>query len=263
MKAGFNHSGSQRYKCGECKRAYTPQAKERGYTQETRKLALRMYVEGNSQRAIARILSISPQSVSNWINAYEAQIPSAPMPSKPKVAELDELYTFVKQKKNKIYVLTVVDRATHCLLSWDAVSKRSTENLQACLERAPQARQYYSDAFPAYDNLYYGAPYEMRSDKKETYSVEAVNADLRHYLKRLSRRSRCFFSSLGFFAQELAHFRILLQPTSVDETKISTIQSATHRLPLSSMMDTPSFSIATRQIGLRDRIYEFLQSLEI
>lgn len=101
MKAGFNHSGSQRYKCGECKRAYTPEAKEKGYSQETRMLALRMYVEGSSQRSIARILKISPQSVSNWINAYVSQLPSAPMSQKPKVAELDELYTFLKQKKTK------------------------------------------------------------------------------------------------------------------------------------------------------------------
>jgi len=95
-------------------------------------------------------------------------------------------------EKNEIYVLTVVDRATHCLLSWDAVPERTSETLQACLERGPQARQYYSDAFPAYNTLYYGAPYEMRTDKLETYSVEAVNADLRHYLKRLARKSRCF-----------------------------------------------------------------------
>lgn len=100
----------------------------------------------------------------------------------------------------------MVDRATHCLLSWDAVSERSTENLQACLERAPQARQYYSDAFPAYDNLYYGAPYEMRSDKKETYSVEAVNADLRHYLKRLARKSRCFSRCLDSLRKNLRIF---------------------------------------------------------
>jgi len=73
----------------------------KGYAKETRMLALRMYVEGNSQRAIARILKISPQSVSNWIHAYEAQLPSVPTPQKPKVAELDELYTFVKQKKTK------------------------------------------------------------------------------------------------------------------------------------------------------------------
>jgi IS1 family transposase len=64
--------------------------------------------------------------------------------------------------------------------------------LQACLDQAPQAKQYYSDAFPVYDTLYYGAPYELRPDKRETYAVEAVNADLRHYLKRWARRSRCF-----------------------------------------------------------------------
>ena len=101
MKAGFNHSGSQRYKCGECNRAYTPIAKEKGYPQETRMLALRMYVEGSSLRSIARVLKVSPQSVSNWINAYVSQLPPVPMPDQPKVAELDELYTFLKQKKTR------------------------------------------------------------------------------------------------------------------------------------------------------------------
>ncbi|MFN8427021.1 MAG: helix-turn-helix domain-containing protein [Anaerolineales bacterium] len=100
-KAGFNHSRSQRYKCGECGRAYTPVTKEKGYSKETRMLALRMYVEGNSQRSIARILKVSPQSVSNWINAYVAKLPPAPVPRKPSVAELDELYTFLKRKKTK------------------------------------------------------------------------------------------------------------------------------------------------------------------
>jgi len=100
-KAGFNLSGSQRYKCGECNRAYTPEAKEKGYSQEMRLLALRMYVEGSSLRSIARILKVSPQSVSNWISAYVSKLPPAPQPQQPKVAELDELYTFLKQKKTK------------------------------------------------------------------------------------------------------------------------------------------------------------------
>jgi IS1 family transposase len=86
------------------------------------------------------------------------------------------------------------------------VIERTSENLQACLERAPQAKQYYSDAFPVYDTLYYGAPYQMRNDKKETYSVEAVNADLRHYLKRLARRSRCFSRRLEALAKNIRLF---------------------------------------------------------
>lgn len=99
-----------------------------------------------------------------------------------------------------------MDRATRCILSWDAVSERTTAAMQACLERAPQAKQYYSDAFPAYDNLYYGAPYELRTDKVETFAVEAVNADLRHYLKRLARRSRCFSRRLHSLVDNLRLF---------------------------------------------------------
>jgi IS1 family transposase len=105
-----------------------------------------------------------------------------------------------------IYLLTIVDRATHCLLSWDVVTERTTENMQACLDRAPQAKQYYSDAFPIYGTLYYGAPFELRNDKKETYSVEAVNADLRHYLKRLARKSRCFSRNIEALRQEIRLF---------------------------------------------------------
>jgi IS1 family transposase len=86
------------------------------------------------------------------------------------------------------------------------VAERTSEALQACLDRAPQAKQYYSDAFAVYDTLYYGAPYELRPDKKETYTVEAVNADLRHYLKRLARKSRCFSRRLHSLIENLRLF---------------------------------------------------------
>lgn len=99
-----------------------------------------------------------------------------------------------------------MDRATRCVLSWEVVAERTSEALQACLDRAPQARQYYSDAFPVYDTLYYGAPYELRPDKQQTYAVEAVNADLRHYLKRLARRSRCFSRRLHSLIENLRLF---------------------------------------------------------
>jgi transposase len=60
-----------------------------------------MYVEGNSYRSIARILKVNPQSVVNWVKAYTAKLPAAPVPYKSKTAELDELFTFVGKKKTK------------------------------------------------------------------------------------------------------------------------------------------------------------------
>ena len=64
-------------------------------------LALRMYVEGSSQRSIGRILKVSPQTIANWINSYTNNLPAVQMPKKPHTAELDEMYTFLKQKKTK------------------------------------------------------------------------------------------------------------------------------------------------------------------
>lgn len=100
-KSGFNRSGSQRHRCGVCNRAYTPTPKENGYPVETRLRAVRMYVEGNSTRAIGRILQVNQQSVSNWVSAYAERLPEAIRPKDVHTAELDELYTFVGSKKTK------------------------------------------------------------------------------------------------------------------------------------------------------------------
>jgi transposase-like protein len=100
-KAGFNPSGSQRYRCGECNKVYTPEPKQKGYASEIRMLAMRLYVEGNSQRAIGRILKVGQQTVANWISEYVDKLPPAPVPAQPQDAELDELYTFLQKKKTK------------------------------------------------------------------------------------------------------------------------------------------------------------------
>ena len=73
------------------------------------------------------------------------------------------------------------------------VPQRTTEVMQALLDRAPQAERYFSDDFSTYHALvYYPGHHQAMTDKSQTYSVEGVNADLRHYLARLGRRSRCF-----------------------------------------------------------------------
>ena len=58
------------------------------------------------------------------------------------------------------------------------------------VDEAPKAKQYRSDA---YQRLWYHfGRYAVSDAKEETYSVEACNAELRHYLARLARSSRCF-----------------------------------------------------------------------
>jgi insertion element IS1 protein InsB len=87
----------------------------------------------------------------------------------------------------------VVDRQTRCILGWSVVWVRTREAVQSLVDQARKAKWYYSDGFDAYQWLWYHfGRYEVSLGKAETYSVEADNAELRHYLARLARKSRCF-----------------------------------------------------------------------
>ena len=89
--------------------------------------------------------------------------------------------------------MTQVDRATRCILSWRVVQDRTGWVVQEMLHESVPAHTYYSDGFEAYQTaLYWPAVHYPMDDKSETFSVEGDNADLRHYLARLGRRSRCF-----------------------------------------------------------------------
>ncbi len=101
VKVGHNPSGSQRYLCKGCQRKYTPEPLPQGYDEARRREAVRLSIDGMNLRRIGRTLGMSYQSVANWVKAYAQQLPATPpLPATlPRVAELDELYTFVGSKK--------------------------------------------------------------------------------------------------------------------------------------------------------------------
>ena len=103
VKVGFNPSGSQRYLCRDCNRKYTPAPNVSGYTASVRQQAVKMYLDGINQRRIARQLGVSQGSVSNWARAYAHQLPATEhQPETPvDVAEMDEVFTFVGEKKTE------------------------------------------------------------------------------------------------------------------------------------------------------------------
>jgi transposase-like protein len=69
-KSGRNPTGSQRYKCKECERVYTPEPKPLGYPEEVKREAVRLYLESGSVRRVSQLLSVSERSVINWVNSH-------------------------------------------------------------------------------------------------------------------------------------------------------------------------------------------------
>ena len=75
-----------------------------------------------------------------------------------------------------------------------AVSRdKTSQTIQCMVDTAPDAERYCTDGYSGYlDIVYPGKHIFNIHNKKDTFTVEGVNADLRHYIPTLARRSRCF-----------------------------------------------------------------------
>lgn len=85
----------------DCNRKYTPEPKPQGYPASLRKQASEMYVDGSNLRRIARRLNVHHRTVSLWVKDQAEALPATPMPEEVKEAELDELFTFIGDKKTE------------------------------------------------------------------------------------------------------------------------------------------------------------------
>jgi transposase-like protein len=100
-RAGKTKAGSQRDRCMHCGHKYTPEPKVQGYPESMRQRAIEMYVAGGNLRRIARHLKVSPHTVAYWVTDVAEARPHAPLPNEVKEAEMDEIFTFIGDKKTK------------------------------------------------------------------------------------------------------------------------------------------------------------------
>lgn len=100
-KIGKTSAGSQRYRCFVCQCKYTPEKKPRGYDPAVRQRAVQLYVDGTNLRRIARQLGVHHRTVSDWVKAHAENLSETPLPTEVKIAELDELFTFIGRKKTE------------------------------------------------------------------------------------------------------------------------------------------------------------------
>lgn len=107
-KAGQTKYHSPRFHCTACDKDYTPEPKQQGYDAQTRKQAVALHLEGLSLRAVARILSVNPQSVANWVAAHQQALQDTGETALPptgtvtaETVELDEVHVFVGARKGE------------------------------------------------------------------------------------------------------------------------------------------------------------------
>jgi len=92
------HHGKQRYKCKECGYQFTIE-QPKGKDAEIKCLAIILYVNGLSYRAISKIVNVSHVAVYEWVKAFGLLTYEKPKPSGPVAVELDEMWHYINLKK--------------------------------------------------------------------------------------------------------------------------------------------------------------------
>ena len=92
-----------------------------------------------------------------------------------------------------------VARESRLIVGAEVMEERSWERMQSYADELPFAERYCTDELAVYAELLWppspqgtNSNYVISQGKDETYTIEGVNADLRTYLGRLKRKSRCF-----------------------------------------------------------------------
>ena len=103
--------------------------------------------------------------------------------------------------------MTMVSREPRQIVGFDVAFDKSHERIQDIVDNAPDAEYYCTDGYNGYiDIAYPGKHIRNIHDKNDTFTVESINADLRHYIPVLARRSRCFPRSLETLKAVVAVF---------------------------------------------------------
>ena len=71
---GKNPSGTQKFLCMDCKRVYTPNPKQRGYSEEIRQQAIKMHFAGSSGRTVGKVMGMSKANIYNWAKKNPASV---------------------------------------------------------------------------------------------------------------------------------------------------------------------------------------------
>lgn len=189
-KNGTTKNKKQQYCCKRFIENYTYMA----YKSDVNKNIVQFTKEGLGIRSIARILKISTTTLLKRILSIARTI-QQPIISKGKTYEVDELCTYIRQKRNYIWLVYALEKESKTVVSFN-VGKRTNKTLSRVLDtlKLSEARKIFTDRLK---NYWYLIDEKLHSVKRfSTNHIERKNLTIRTHIKRLNRRTICFTKSL-------------------------------------------------------------------
>jgi predicted Zn finger-like uncharacterized protein len=207
VKNGSIHNGKQKYRCKECGHQFIENPTKKYIDDRTKEIIDKLLLERISLRGIARATGVSITWLQNYVNQKYQQVPwqvedvdHADEEIDGIILELDELWSFVNCKINKVWIWLVIDRKTQRVLSCyvgDRTRKSAEKLWNGLLERYRQNATCYTDFWQAYKKVIPEAQHRpVGKESGETNHIERLNNTFRQRISRLVRRTLSFSKSL-------------------------------------------------------------------
>lgn len=194
IKNGFQSNGNQRYKCRVCQKRQQSDYGYNAYKSNINQNIILFTKEGLGIRSTARILKISTTILLKRI-VFIARNITKPIINKGKTYEVDELCTYIRHKKNYIWLVYALEKNSKNVVSFN-VGKRTNKTLSRVLEtlKLSEAKKIFTHRLKNYRYL---IDDKLHSIKRfGTNHIERKNLTLRTHLKSLNRRTICYSKSL-------------------------------------------------------------------
>jgi IS1 family transposase len=177
-----------------CRRQFITDYSYRGYLSYLRELIVPMTLNGSGVRDIARVLKISINTVLKVIREQAKETQEPQLPSRLADVEVDELWSFVQQKRRQAWLWYAYSPRLHKVIGF-VVGRRTDQSCQELLDkiRECQVTRFYTDDWESYQKFI--PEYRHWIGKMGTQRIERQNLNFRTHLKRLHRRTICFSKS--------------------------------------------------------------------
>jgi len=186
--------GRQRYRCKGCKITRMGLYTYNAYTSTINCDVISHVKEGCGIRSIARLLNISVNTAMSRIKRIAAAI-NKPIPAIGRIYEMDELKTYIKNKREECWVIYALDKQTGEVIDFKA-GRRTNANLKVITDTLliSNCKKIYTDGLMQYRQI---IPSSIHIVKRySTNKIERKNLNLRTHLKRLNRKTICYSKDL-------------------------------------------------------------------
>jgi len=192
VKNGKKKSGVQNFLCRSCSKQFQHEYQKAGCKPQMKALVLKLLVRNAGIRDIEAVLGIHRQTILKWLNQAAAEREIKPRQTHYKEVQLDELWTFVKERKNKKrWLIYAYAKETDEILaySWGKRSAKTVKALYAQLKDL-QIDTFCSDDWKAFSKILPADRHQI--GKAFTKHIEGVNLCLRTRNRRIVRKTACF-----------------------------------------------------------------------